>query len=58
MRTFTIAAAGLAAILSIAAAPADSGFCYDLDVNVNGEPVVDEADCIDAPAAPELPELP
>lgn len=55
--------AGLAALGSIAASPAPSaGLCYDLDVVVNGEALVDEQMCLpgeDTPA-PELPlpELP
>lgn len=61
MRTkLSILTAAVAAMASIAAAPAaESGeFCYDLDVNVNGEQVVDEEGCEELPAAPALPELP
>lgn len=59
MRTkLSILAAAVAALASIAAAPAAPAassageFCYDLDVVVNGDAVVDEEGC------EELPELP
>lgn len=62
MRTkLSILAAAVAALATIAAAPAadQSGeFCYDLDVNVNGEQLVDEEGCEELPGAPALPELP
>ena len=52
MRTkFLLLVAAVAAVGSIAAAPA-AGFCYDLDVNVNGDAVVDEAGCLEEPALP------
>ncbi len=36
---------------TIAAAPSSSGeLCYDLDVNVQGDQLVDESDCVEAPA--------
>lgn len=56
MRTkLSILAAAVAALATVAAAPAadQSGeFCYDLDVNVNGEVVVDESGCEELPALP------
>lgn len=54
MRTITMTLAGLATLLTVAAAPAPAAFCYDLDVNVNGDQVVDEEDCVEAPTGPEL----
>lgn len=59
-RLIAAAAAASAVALLTAAAPSSSGqFCYDLDVQVNGEEVVNESDCLDAPDLPGLPpELP
>lgn len=40
----------IAAIAVLGAAPAGaSQFCYDLEVNVNGDQLVDEEDCLQAP---------
>ena len=59
MRTkLSILAAAVAALAAVAAAPAADEVCYDLDVNVNGEQLVDEQGCEELPAAPALPELP
>ncbi len=45
--------AAVAAIAALGAAPAGaSELCYDLDVNVNGEALVDEAAC---EVLPDLP---
>ncbi len=54
MRTkLSILAAAVAALAGIAAAPASSGeLCYDLDVNVQGEAVIDEQGCEELPALP------
>lgn len=53
MRTkLSLLAAAVAALASIAAAPAadDAGqLCYDLDVVVNGDVVVDEEGCEELP---------
>ena len=54
MRTkLSILAAAVAALATLAAAPAAAGeFCYDLDVNVNGDALVDESGCEELPALP------
>lgn len=56
MRTkLSILAAAVAALASVAAAPAaDAGgqICYDVDVVVNGDAVVDEEGCEELPEAP------
>lgn len=45
--------AAVAAIAALGAAPAGaSELCYDLDVNVNGEIVVDEEGCESLPGLP------
>ena len=45
--------AAISAITVLGAVPAGaSELCYDLDVNVNGEQLVDEADC---EVLPDLP---
>lgn len=56
MRTkLSILAAAVAALASIAAAPAATSageFCYDLDVVVNGDAVIDEEGCEETPELP------
>lgn len=59
MRTkLSILAAAVAALGATAFAPAGGELCYDLDVNVNGEQLVDEEGCEELPEAPTAPELP
>lgn len=63
IRRVSLAAAAAAAALvgGLAFAPsaqAEGQFCYDLDVQVNGEAVVDEAACEMLPELPALPALP
>ncbi len=48
LRTLTIAAAMTAGVLAQALPAAANTFCYDLDVVVQGDVVVDEADCVEA----------
>ncbi len=59
IRRASIAAAAAAALVGgFAFAPsaqAEGQFCYDVDVVVNGEAVVDEAACEVLPAPPTLP---
>jgi hypothetical protein len=56
MKHRLIAAAAAASAVAMLTAAAPSGqFCYDLDVQVNGDEIVNEADCLDAPDLPGLP---
>lgn len=52
MRKLSLIAAAMAALASIAAAPAAGQFCYDVDVVVNGDAVVDEEGCEETPELP------
>lgn len=48
-RTFVLLTA-LASLTMLAAAPASAGtFCYDLDVTVQGDAVIDESGCQELP---------
>lgn len=59
MRTkLSILAAAVAALATLAFAPAGGEVCYDLDVNVNGDQLVDEEGCEEVPEPPTAPELP
>lgn len=56
MKHRLIAAAAAASAVALLTAAAPSGqLCYELAVNVNGDAVIDEADCLDAPDLPGLP---
>lgn len=49
MRTRVLLAALFVLAAFGVAAPATADVCYDVDVVLNGEVVVDEADCIETP---------
>lgn len=59
IRRISLAAAAAAALVGgLAFAPsaqAEGQFCYDVDVQVNGEAVVDQAACEMLPEVPALP---
>lgn len=46
---FVLAALTAMAAFGFAAPASASQLCYDLQANVNGSPVVAEADCVDLP---------
>jgi hypothetical protein len=48
MRIRTAAIAALLALGVLAPSAASADVCYDLQVNLNGETVVSETDCIEA----------
>ncbi len=48
MRIRALAIAALLALGVLAPTAASADICYDLDVVLNGDAIVDEADCIEA----------
>ncbi|HEX2849884.1 MAG TPA: hypothetical protein VHN98_04990 [Acidimicrobiales bacterium] len=51
----TLSTIGGVAVLGIPAASADGQVCHDVQVTVNGQQLVSDAQCNALPAAPALP---